>query len=62
MQKPSIFISKTILVGFDILQGKMHTLNIVENSRMQLFEMEEKSITTLSEMTKIECIILPELI
>lgn len=40
----------------------MHTLNIVENSRMQLFEMEEKSITTLSEMTKIECIILPELI
>lgn len=40
----------------------MHTLNIVENSRMQLFEMEEKSITTLSEMTKIESIILPELI
>lgn len=29
---------------------------------MQLFEMEEKSITTLSEMTKIESIILPDLI
>ena len=29
---------------------------------MQLFEMEEKSITTLSEMTKIESIILQGLI
>lgn len=29
---------------------------------MQLFEMEEKSITTLSEMTKIESIILQVLI
>jgi|GEM_PF-1034592 hypothetical protein len=61
MQKPSIFISKTILVGFDILQGKTLISNIVENSKMQLFEMEEKSITSLSEMTKIESIILLEL-
>lgn len=40
----------------------MHTLNIVENSKMQLFEMEEKSIPILFETIKIESIILPELI
>ena len=40
----------------------MHTLNIVENSKMQLFETEEKNIPTLFETIKIESIILPELI
>ena len=48
-------------MGFDILQGKILISNIVENSKMQLFEMEGKSISTLSEMTKIESIILLEL-
>jgi hypothetical protein len=62
MLKQSIFISKIILVDFDILRGKMHILNIVENSKMQLFEMEEKNIPTLFETIKIESIILPELI